>query len=60
MKIERCEKCGCKLVPVDSAVHRKMFECIRHLNTPNRCPGTTLHNAPREILPITPRTGEVS
>ena len=39
----RCEKCGCLLVSVDSNVHKKWHECIRALNTPERCDGTELH-----------------
>lgn len=41
-----CEHCGCKLVPVNSMVHRKWFECIRHLNRPHLCSGTKLQDAP--------------
>lgn len=36
-----CDKCGCRLVPVDSRRHGKFYECIRRLNTPDRCSGAT-------------------
>ena len=39
----KCEKCGCDLVAVDSIVHEKWYECIRHLNSPELCVGTDLH-----------------
>jgi hypothetical protein len=40
---DHCEKCGCLLVPVDSNVHKKWYECIRALNTPERCTGMEMH-----------------
>jgi hypothetical protein len=45
----RCERCGCLLVPVDSIVHNKFFECIRHLNRSHLCGGTTCLLSPREM-----------
>lgn len=40
-----CEKCKCMLVPVNSIRYNKWLECIRAINTPDKCSGTDLHPA---------------
>lgn len=42
METKYCPHCGCVLVGIDSTRNQnygKMFQCIRHLNTPNKCKG---------------------